>query len=46
MRNTFVENNKNLSDGEIISKINSGDYELLQVIIERYYPVILSCVRK
>ncbi len=46
MRNTFVENYKNLSEDEIISKINGGDYELLQVIIERYYPVILSCVRK
>ena len=46
MRNTFVENNKNMSDDEIICKINNGDYELLQVIIERYYPVILNCVRK
>ncbi len=46
MRNTFVENHKIMSDSDIISRINSGDYELLQVIIERYYPVILSCVRK
>lgn len=46
MRNTFVENNKYMSEDEIISKINGGDYELLQVIIERYYPVIVSCVRK
>lgn len=42
----FVENYEKLSDDEIVSLINNGDYELLQVIINRYYPVILSNVRK
>lgn len=46
MRNTFVENYENISENDIIARINSGDYELLQVIIERYYPLICSCVRK
>ena len=40
MRNTFVENNENLSDDEIIEQINNGGYELLPVIIKRYSPVI------
>lgn len=42
----FVENNKKLSDNDIVERINNGDYELLQVIIERYYPLICSYVRK
>ncbi len=42
----FVENNKNFTDNEIIEKIKSGDYELLAVIIDRYYPVILYYARK
>ncbi|MGN0492789.1 MAG: sigma-70 family RNA polymerase sigma factor [Acutalibacteraceae bacterium] len=36
----FVENYENLSDEEIVSLINGGDFELLQVIIERYLPQI------
>ena len=40
MRNTFVEINENLSDDEIIEKINNGDYELLHIIIRRYNGVI------
>ena len=43
---SFVENYKNLSDDEIASLINNGRYELMQVIIERYYPVVLFNVRK
>ena len=43
---SFVENYKNVSDNEIVSLINSGKYELMQVIIERYYPVVLFNVRK
>ena len=46
MRNNFVENYENISENDIIDRINSGDYELLQVIIARYYPLICSCVRK
>ena len=41
MRNTFVEFNENLSDDEIINKINSGNYELLHIIMQRYQSVIL-----
>ncbi len=46
MRNNFVENYKNLTDDEVITLINNGDYELMQLIIERYYSVILFYVRK
>lgn len=46
MRNNFVENYKNLTDEELITLINKGQYELLQVIISRYNSVILSNVRK
>ena len=36
----FVENYENLTDEEIVSLINGGDFELLQVIIARYLPRI------
>ena len=42
----FVENYENLSENDIIDRIRNGDYELLQVIISRYYPVICNFVRK
>jgi len=41
----FVENYENMSDDEIANQINSGKYELMQIIIDRYYPVILHNVR-
>lgn len=40
MNNTFVENSKNVSDELLIEKINSGEYDLLRVIISRYTPVV------
>ncbi len=46
MRNTFVEINENLSDNEIISRINDGEYELLHIIMKRYHKVILYYVNK
>lgn len=46
MRNTFVENNKNLTDDEVILLINQGDIEFLQVIINRYSPVITYYTEK
>lgn len=45
MSTKFVENYENMSDGKIVEMINGGNYELLQLIIERYYPVILRYVR-
>ena len=38
----FVENYENMSDEEIVSLINQGDFELLQLIISRY----LTCIRR
>ncbi|MBR7133435.1 MAG: sigma-70 family RNA polymerase sigma factor [Clostridia bacterium] len=42
----FVENYENLSDNELVSLINQGNYELLQIIISRYYSTILYYVKK
>lgn len=42
----FVENNKNLSDNEVISLINAGEYENLQIIIDRYLPLIIKTAKK
>ena len=36
----FVENYENLTDEEIVGLIDGGDFELLQVIITRYLPLI------
>lgn len=46
MGKNFVENTKKLTDEEIVSLINSGDFELLKVIIERYSSVISFYVHK
>lgn len=43
---SFVENNKNLTDNEIISLINNGEYENLQIIIDRYLPLIIKMAKK
>ena len=41
----FVENNNKLTDEEIITAINDGDYRLLSAIIDRYLPLII-CLTK
>lgn len=42
----FVENNKILSDDEIVESIKNGNFEMFPIIIERYYPVIFKYIRK
>ena len=42
----FVENNKKLTDNEVILLINNGEYENLQIIIDRYLPKIISDAKK
>lgn len=42
----FVENNKNLTDNEVISLINNGEYENLQIIFDRYLPLIVKTAKK
>ena len=37
----FVENNNKLTDEEIITAINDGDYRLISAIIDRYLPLII-----
>ncbi len=46
MRINFVENYENLSDDEVIALYNQGNSDMLQVIIERYYPVIFHYIKK
>ncbi len=41
----FVENNNKMTDDEIITLINGGNYELLSVIINRYLPSIIKTAR-
>ena len=42
----FVENNKKLSDNEVILLINRGEYENLQIIIDRYLPIIIGIAKQ
>ena len=42
----FVENNKNMTDDEVILLINQGEYENLQIIIDRYLPQIIKTAKK
>ncbi len=46
MRKKIVEFNENLSDNEIVEQINSGNLELLRVIIDRYLPIVYYYVNK
>ena len=46
MRNNFVENNKKMSDDELIALINCGDYEQLGILLERYYPTMVYYAKK
>ncbi len=46
MEITFVENYEKMSDNEIVQQIKDGNYELIKVIIERYYPTVLFNVKK
>lgn len=46
MKYDFVENYESMTDNDIINLINGGNYELLQVIIKRYLPVINYYVQK
>ncbi len=41
----FVENNKKMTDNEVILLINGGEYEYLQIIIDRYLPLIVKTAR-
>ncbi len=42
----FVENNKKMTDNEVILLINKGEYENLQIIIDRYLPLIIKTAKK
>ncbi len=42
---SFVEENKILSDNDIISKLLPDNYEYLQVIIDRYMPLVISTAK-
>ncbi len=42
----FVENPNNLTDDEVILLINNGEYENLQIIINRYLPLIIKMAKQ
>lgn len=42
----FVENYENMSDGELVTQINQGNLELMQIIIDRYYPTVMFHINK
>ena len=42
----FVENYNKLTDDEVVSLINGGNYELLSVIINRYLPLIIKTAKQ
>lgn len=44
MGKKIVEIDENLSDDDIVSLINAGDFEPIGIIIKRYYPTILMYV--
>lgn len=46
MGNNFVEIYEKTADCDIVAMINGGKYELLQVIINRYLPMIMHYVGK
>lgn len=46
MRKSFVENNNKLTDNEVILLINNGEYENLQIIINRYLPLIIKTAKE
>ena len=46
MGKSFVENHKKLTDNELILLINQGEYENLQILIDRYLPLIKKIAKK
>lgn len=46
MSKNFVENNNKITDEEVLASINSGNYEMVSVIIERYIPLIVKIAKQ
>ena len=46
MSKKIVDNAVTISDEEIVQQINHGNYENLQLILERYLPRILYCTKR
>lgn len=42
---SFVEENKILSDDEIISHFRANDFDCIQLLIDRYMPLVLSTAK-
>lgn len=45
MGNSFVEERELLSDNEIISRFAANDYDCIQIIIDRYMPLVVSTAK-
>ncbi len=46
MSQNLLKSAENLSDDQLVSLISEGDYEYLQVLINRYMPYIISIANK
>lgn len=46
MGKKIVENYENLSDEEIVSLVNNGDFEPIGILIKRYYSTILMYIEQ
>ena len=46
MGTSFVKNDKNLTDNEVILLISSGEYEKFQIIVDRYLPLIVKTAKQ
>ncbi len=42
MGNSFVKEDKNYSDDEIISRFKSNDFDCIQVLIDKYMPLVIN----
>ena len=42
---SFVEEIENLSDDEIISRFRADDFDCIQILIDRYMPLVLSTAK-
>ena len=46
MQKIFLDASENFSDSELVGFINQGDYDYLQVLINRYMPYVISVASK
>ena len=45
MGNSFVKESENYSDNEIISRFKSNDFDCIQLLIDKYMPLVINYAR-